>query len=101
MLTTDEIIQLQTVQYFGPYWGTAGEGLCPCGKLAELRGVLFKVDDNIYGYDFGNKTYIDVVWKAVADFRDAIGAKSNNELYELLEKEDKDILRRIKNDNTV
>lgn len=101
-LTSDEISAIFGCRYFGTYWGTSEDGLCPAATVAQMRGAQFELRENYY-HPKGAivSPDADLAFQAVQDIADWLSFKSRAEFYAALDVEGAKILDRAPKPNGV
>lgn len=98
-LTPEEKSAVINCKYFGKWWGSEAEGLCPSGIVAQMRGVKFFLPegdpDKVYCYDLSRGDEVKIIWDSVDDVAEWLKLTRRSYL-DALESEGKDILNRAK-----
>lgn len=86
--------------YFGAFWGTPDKGLCPSGRIAQLRGaestvIKYDSNDNFPILGWLNRNSSDIASEAASDLAKFLGFKSVLLMYDTILDEQEKFLERF------
>ena len=81
-------------KYFGVYWGSESEGLCPAGIVAKSRGVEFSLENDVYVHPYDQAT-LEITSKALNDVSNWFRYKSVMRYLDALEVEGQKVMERV------